>query len=82
MASLAFSTFARDFDVSKPLVSAEGISKRYACGNMTVRAVSDISLSIQKGEFAAIVGRSGSGKSTLMHLLGLLERPDCGRYLL
>ena len=70
------------FDVTEPVVSADGISKHYVPGNTTVRAVSDISLSIRSGEFAAIVGRSGSGKSTLMHLLGLLERPDCGRYVL
>ncbi len=68
--------------MTEPLVSADGISKHYVLGSTTVRAVSNISLSIPEGEFAAIVGRSGSGKSTLMHLLGLLERPDSGRYVL
>ena len=70
------------FDVPDPVVSVVGISKHYVSGNATMRAVSDISLSIRSGEFVAIVGRSGSGKSTLMHMLGLLERPDCGRYVL
>jgi macrolide transport system ATP-binding/permease protein len=63
-------------------VSTVGISKDYSSGGKTVRAVRDVSLSIQEGEFVAIRGRSGSGKSTLMHLLGLLERPDRGRYVL
>jgi putative ABC transport system ATP-binding protein len=65
-----------------PLVQVRGISKQYPSGDGFVHAVSDVSLSIQDGEFIAIRGRSGSGKSTLMHLLGLLERPDRGEYLL
>ena len=64
------------------LVRVMGISKQYASGTGFVRAVSDVSLSIEPGEFVAIRGRSGSGKSTLMHLLGLLERPDRGTYVL
>jgi putative ABC transport system ATP-binding protein len=75
--------FAWDFDVSSDhLLQAEGISKRYSFGSSIVRAVTDVSMSIRVGEFVAIVGRSGSGKSTLLHLLGLLERPDSGRYCL
>ncbi len=65
-----------------PLVQVSAISKRYPSGGSFVRAVSDVSLAIEDGEFIAIRGRSGSGKSTLMHLLGLLERPDSGAYLL
>jgi putative ABC transport system ATP-binding protein len=64
------------------LVRVMGISKQYTCGTGLVRAVSDVSLAIEPGEFVAIRGRSGSGKSTLMHLLGLLERPDRGTYVL
>jgi putative ABC transport system ATP-binding protein len=65
-----------------PLVQIVGISKCYPSGATMVRAVSNVSLSIDRGEFVAICGRSGSGKSTLMNLLGLLERPDSGRYAL
>jgi putative ABC transport system ATP-binding protein len=64
------------------LVRTVGISKHYPSGATEIRAVSDVSLSIERGEFVAIRGRSGSGKSTLMNLLGLLERPDCGEYAL
>jgi putative ABC transport system ATP-binding protein len=62
------------------LVRAAGISKHYPSGGTVIRAVADVSLSIEHGDFVAIRGRSGSGKSTLMNLLGLLERPDCGAY--
>jgi len=66
----------------QPLVRTAGISKHYPSGGTTVRAVSNVSLAIEHGEFVAIRGRSGSGKSTLMNLLGLLDRPDCGEYVL
>ena len=65
-----------------PLIRTAGISKHYPSGRTVIRAVSDVWLSIERGEFVAIQGRSGSGKSTLMNLLGLLERPDCGDYAL
>ncbi|HVX36335.1 MAG TPA: ABC transporter permease [Hyphomicrobium sp.] len=70
------------YDVPEPLVNTVDISKKYASGSAAISALSNISLSICRGEFAAIVGRSGSGKSTLMHVLGLLAEPDSGRYLL
>src|SRR5215831_18059419 len=65
-----------------PLVQITVISKHYPSGRTIIHAVSNVSLSIEGGEFIAIRGRSGSGKSTLMNLLGLLERPDCGEYSL
>jgi len=63
-----------------PLVVTAGISKHYPSGGAVIRAVSDMSFSIEHGEFLAICGRSGSGKSTLMNILGLLERPSSGEY--
>jgi putative ABC transport system ATP-binding protein len=66
----------------QPLVRTAGLSKNYPSGGTTVRAVSNVSLAIEHGEFVAIRGRSGSGKSTLMNLLGLLDRPDSGEYAL
>src|SRR6516165_1590467 len=65
-----------------PLVQTTVISKHYPSGKTVIRAVSDVSLSIERCEFIAIRGRSGSGKSTLMNVLGLLERLDCGEYAL
>lgn len=64
------------------LVRTIGLYKRYISGEASICAVSDVSFSVEQGEFVAIRGRSGSGKSTLMHLLGLLERPDSGHYAL
>ena len=64
------------------LVQTVGISKHYPSGGTIIRAVSNVSLTIERGEYVAIRGRSGSGKSTLMNLLGLLERPDSGGYAL
>ena len=68
--------------MTEPIVRTLAVCKRYLAGETVVQAVSDVSLSVDAGEFVAIVGRSGSGKSTLMSLLGLLERPDSGQYFL
>jgi putative ABC transport system ATP-binding protein len=64
------------------VVKLENIHKVYDSGEVKVHAVRGVSIDIQKGEFVALMGASGSGKSTLMNLLGCLDRPTDGRYLL
>ncbi len=65
-----------------PVVQLENIHKIYANSEVKVHAVRGVTLSIAHGEFVALMGASGSGKSTLMNLLGCLDRPSEGRYLL
>lgn len=65
-----------------PVISLEGISKRYRSGDEQTIALHNINLTINKGEFIAIMGPSGSGKSTMMHILGLLDTPTDGSYQL
>jgi len=61
------------------ILKVENLVKTYGKGDNQVTAVDNISFSIQKGEFVAIVGASGSGKSTLLHLLGGVDRPTSGK---
>lgn len=64
------------------VVELDDVHKIYRSGDMEVHAVRGVSLQIQTGEFVALMGSSGSGKSTLMNILGCLDRPTRGRYLL
>ncbi len=66
----------------KPIIEVIKLSKTYKTGTVETIAVNNISFSIQKGEFVAIMGPSGSGKSTLMHILGALDLPTTGTYFL
>ena len=61
------------------IVRTENLSKTYGSGGNLVRAIDDVNLKIEKGEFIAIVGPSGSGKSTLLHLLGGVDNPSSGK---
>jgi putative ABC transport system ATP-binding protein len=69
-------------DSNTALISLENISKTYHMGLADVRAIDLLSLSINSGEFIAIMGASGSGKSTLLNIIGCLDRPSDGRYIL
>ena len=88
-ASLAMPLPAREATTKAPVATAassliglSGITKTYDAGELAVQALQGIDLAIERGQMVAIIGPSGSGKSTLMHILGCLDAPSTGSYVL
>jgi putative ABC transport system ATP-binding protein len=64
----------------EPVIDIRGIARTYAMGDVVVRALRGVDVTIRRGEYVAIMGPSGSGKSTLMNVIGCLDSPDAGEY--
>ena len=62
------------------IISSEGLSRQFRVGKVTINALNNVSFSVKKNEFVALMGASGSGKSTLMNLIGCLDTPTAGSY--
>lgn len=79
---MTFFRFSATLLTLMPLIELTDIKKTFDLGDSVVAALNGVSLSVSAGEFVAVMGHSGSGKSTLMNIIGLLDRPTDGRYVL
>ena len=68
--------------MTDPIACLESVSRSYRSGAIEVEALRSVSIEVERGDYVAVTGPSGSGKSTLLHILGCLDRPTAGRYLL
>ena len=68
--------------MQQPVAELKGISKIYGSGDLEVKALDQLNLIVQEGDYLAVMGASGSGKSTAMNILGCLDRPTSGTYRL
>ena len=68
--------------MSRPVLDVRDVTKVYGTGDATVHALNGVSFTVERGDYVAVMGSSGSGKSTLMNILGALDAPTTGRYLL
>lgn len=64
------------------MIDLKGVGRSYSAGDVSVPALADVTMAVRRGEYIAVAGPSGSGKSTMLNLLGLLDRPTSGQYLL
>jgi putative ABC transport system ATP-binding protein len=78
----AYLTGPAQFHGTEPVLSLSDVTKVYRAGSLEVAALRGVSLDVQLGEYVAVMGPSGSGKSTLMHIIGCLDVPSAGSYLL
>lgn len=68
--------------MKQPVIKLTNVKKEYVTGDVKTQVLKGVTLTVQKGDFIAITGRSGSGKSTLMNIIGLLDTPTSGKYIL